>query len=122
MAIEIPYTQEFDLKLTSKAQARIYGISFDSPYGFHADNVAMRGVGMIFSKMNDEQFAESLQREGYDLIIMQFGGNGVPYLKDEAHAGRFARALGRQVGHIQHCIQRRQYCLLDPLIWLEKKD
>ena len=45
--------------------------------------------------MNDEQFAESLQREGYDLIIMQFGGNGVPYLKDEAHAGRFARALGR---------------------------
>jgi hypothetical protein len=42
----------------------------------------MRGAsGMIFSKMNDEQFAASLQREGYDLIIMQFGGNGVPYLK-----------------------------------------
>ena len=115
LAIEIPYTQEFDLKLTSNAQARIYGISFDSPYGFHADNVAMRGAsGMIFSKMNDEQFAKCLQREGYDLIIMQFGGNGVPYLKDEAHAGRFARALGRQVGHIQRLYPKAAILFIGP--------
>ena len=42
----------------------------------------MRGAsGMIFSKMNDEQFSASLKREGYDLIILQFGGNAVPTSK-----------------------------------------
>ena len=102
MALDVPATDEFELRLTASAPSRIYGISFESPYGFHADNVAMRGAsGMIFSKMNDEQFSASLKREGYDLIILQFGGNAVPYLKDEAHAGRFARALGRQLGHLQ---------------------
>ena len=115
LAIEIPYTQQFGLKLTSNAQTRIFGISFDSPYGFHADNVAMRGAsGMIFSKMNGEQFAKCLQREGYDLIIMQFGGNGVPYLKDDAHAGRFARALGRQVGHIQGLYPKAAVLFIGP--------
>jgi hypothetical protein len=75
-------TDEFELRLTASAPSRIFGISFESPYGFHADNVAMRGAsGMIFSKMNDEQFSASLEREGYDLIIMQFGGNAVPYLR-----------------------------------------
>jgi len=115
LAIEIPYTEQFDLKLSSRTQVRAFGISFDSPYGFHADNVAMRGAsGMIFSKMNDQQFAASLNREGYDLIIMQFGGNGIPYLKDEAHAGRFARALGRQVGHIQRLYPKAAILFIGP--------
>ena len=102
LALDIPLVDKFELRLRSSAQTRIFGISFESPYGFHADNVAMRGAsGMIFSKMDAEQFSGSLRREAYDLIILQFGGNAVPYLKDEAHAGRFARALGRQMSHIQ---------------------
>ena len=63
LALDVPTTDEFELRLTASAPSRIYGISFESPYGFHADNVAMRGAsGMIFSKMNDEQFSASLKR------------------------------------------------------------
>ena len=115
LALDIPLVDEFDLRLSASSPTRIFGISFESPYGFHADNVAMRGAsGMIFSKMNDEQFAASLDREGYDLIIMQFGGNAVPYLKDEAHAGRFARALGRQLGHIQRLYPKAAVLFIGP--------
>jgi len=75
----------------------------------------MRGAsGMIFSKMNDEQFSASLKREGYDLIILQFGGNAVPYLKDEAHAGRFARALGRQLSHLQRLYPEAAFLFIGP--------
>jgi lysophospholipase L1-like esterase len=35
------------------------------------------------------------------LIILQYGGNAVPYLKDEAHAKRFARSAARQINHIK---------------------
>jgi lysophospholipase L1-like esterase len=115
LALDIPLVDEFNLRLSSSASSRIFGISFESPYGFHADNVAMRGAsGMIFSKMNDEQFSACLEREGYDLIIMQFGGNAVPYLKDEAHAGRFARALGRQLGHIQRLYPKAAILFIGP--------
>ena len=115
LAQELPKVDEFSLALSSKGPSRIYGLSFESPTGFHADNVAMRGAsGMMFSKMNDEQFAQSLRREEYQLIVLQFGGNAVPYLKDAAHAKRFARALGRQLGHVQRLYPNATYMYIGP--------
>lgn len=115
LALELPKVDEFSIVLSSKGPSRIYGLSFESPTGFHADNVAMRGAsGMMFSKMNDEQFAQSLRREEYQLIVLQFGGNAVPYLKDAAHAKRFARALGRQLGHVQRLYPNAAYMYIGP--------
>ena len=103
------------MRITSDALVRVFGISFESPFGFHADNVAMRGAsGMIFTKMNGPQFKASLEREAYDLIILQFGGNAVPYLKDEAHAGRFARALARQADYLQRLYPNAAYLFIGP--------
>ena len=90
------------MHIQSSESARVFGWSFESPTGIHVDNVAMRGAsGMMFTKLDEVQLQKSLQREGYTLIIMQFGGNAVPYLKDEAHAKRFARSMGRQLDQMQ---------------------
>ena len=102
LALDVPLVNEFSMHIQSSQPARIFGWSFESPMGVHVDNVAMRGAsGMIFTKLNEAQLQNSLQREGYTLIIMQFGGNAVPYLKDEAHAKRFARSIGRQLDQMQ---------------------
>jgi hypothetical protein len=102
LGVDVPEVKAFTMRMRSSAVARVYGISFESPSGIAVDNVAMRGAsGMMFTKIDPVQLQESLQREQYALIIMQFGGNAVPYLKDEAHAKRFARAAGRQVGFVQ---------------------
>lgn len=102
LALDVPPVEAFTLQLGSTASARVFGISFESPTGIQVDNVAMRGAsGMMFRKIDAAQLQGDLQREQYKLIIMQFGGNAVPYLKDEAHAQRFARAAGRQVAYIQ---------------------
>ena len=62
----------------------------------------MRGAsGMVFSKLDTDQLRSHLEREDYSLIILQYGGNAVPYLKDEAHAKRFARSAARQIDHIK---------------------
>ena len=102
LGLDVPLVDEFSMHIESTAPARIFGWSFESPTGVHVDNVAMRGAsGMIFTKIDEVQLQKSLQREGYTLIIMQFGGNAVPYLKDEAHAKRFARSIGRQLDQMQ---------------------
>ena len=115
LAIDIPNEDKFSMRISSERQIRVYGISFESPFGFHADNVAMRGAsGMIFTKMNGGQFKASLEREAYDLIILQFGGNAVPYLKDEAHVGRFARALARQADYLKRLYPNAAFLFIGP--------
>ena len=102
LGVDVPAVKAFSMRLSSVAPARIFGISFESPSGVAVDNVAMRGAsGMMFTKIDPLQLQEALQREAYKLIIMQFGGNAVPYLRDQAHAKRFARAAGRQAGFVQ---------------------
>jgi len=102
LALDIPEDGEFTLALQSDESPRIFGISFESPTGVHVDNVAMRGAsGMVFSKLDADQFKSHLERESYALIIMQYGGNAVPYLKDEVHSKRFARSAARQINHIK---------------------
>ena len=115
LALDVPAEDAFSMRIRSQQQVRVYGISFESPFGFHADNVAMRGAsGMIFTKMNGPQFKASLEREAYDLIILQFGGNAVPYLKDEAHVGRFARALARQADYLKRLYPKAAFLFIGP--------
>ncbi len=102
LSLDIPDEGEFTLVLQSDESPRIYGISFESPTGVHVDNVAMRGAsGMVFNKLDADQFKSHLERESYSLIILQYGGNAIPYLRDEAHAKRFARSAARQINHIK---------------------
>ena len=115
LAVDVPNEDKFSMRISSEQQVRVYGISFESPFGFHADNVAMRGAsGMIFTKMNGGQFKASLEREAYDLIILQFGGNAVPYLKDGAHVGRFARALARQADYLKRLHPNAAFLFIGP--------
>jgi hypothetical protein len=45
---------------------------------------------------------------------LQFGGNAVPYLKDEAHVGRFARALARQADYLKRLYPDAAFLFIGP--------
>jgi len=73
---------------------RIYGISFESHQGMHMDNIAMRGSsGLVFSQMNREQQQEMLDRLDPGMILLQFGGNVVPYMNPNYYREFFKREL-----------------------------
>ncbi|MEN8202390.1 MAG: hypothetical protein ABFS28_07330 [Bacteroidota bacterium] len=73
---------------------RIYGISFESNQGMHMDNIAMRGSsGLVFSNMNREQQQEMMDRLSPGMILLQFGGNVVPYMKPNYYREFFKREL-----------------------------
>jgi lysophospholipase L1-like esterase len=82
----------FDLNLPEGG--RIYGISFESDRGLQMDNIAMRGgSGLIFSKMNRENQIRMMESLSPGLLILQFGGNVVPYI----NPGYYERAFGREL-------------------------
>jgi hypothetical protein len=77
---------------------RLYGISFESVTGIQMDNIAMRGSsGLIFTRMDGEIFKEMVNDLNVKMIIMQFGGNVVPYINDPNY---YRRAFKRELKYI----------------------
>jgi hypothetical protein len=73
---------------------RIYGISFESVGGIQVDNIAMRGgSGLIFTSMN--RFTQQAMLDELDpgLILLQYGGNVVPYMSSSYYRRAFKRQL-----------------------------
>jgi hypothetical protein len=79
---ETPRQLEFRFK--SLCSPDFYGIAMDHGSGLAMDNVAMRGSsGLIFSKVDGEMLRDMYEDLGVELLILQFGGNVVPYLADQ---------------------------------------
>jgi len=73
---------------------RIYGISFESDGGLQVDNIAMRGgSGLIFTRMDYSTQKSMLDELSPGLILLQYGGNVVPYM----NANYYYRAFKRQL-------------------------
>ncbi|MBQ6097458.1 MAG: hypothetical protein IJK99_06885 [Bacteroidales bacterium] len=88
--------------LTLSGTADIYGILVDDGYGVAVDNISMRGVsGHQFKMVNFDQLAESYRLLDIGMIIMQFGGNSVPYLKNEKTIDNYCKHLGEQIDFVR---------------------
>jgi lysophospholipase L1-like esterase len=78
---------------------RIYGISFESGGGLQVDNIAMRGgSGLIFTGMDRSTQVAMLDQLSPGLILLQYGGNVVPYI----NASYYQRAFKRQLQFFKH--------------------
>jgi len=71
---------------------RIYGISFESGGGLQVDNIAMRGgSGLIFTAMDRSSQEAMLDDLSPGLILLQFGGNVVPYMNSRYYERAFKK-------------------------------
>jgi lysophospholipase L1-like esterase len=61
----------------------IYGLSFEGNSGINVDNIGMRGAGGTnFTQMDLNMLSRMYQQLNTKLLILQFGGNIVPGMKD----------------------------------------
>ena len=91
--------------LTVNGKAEIYGILLDGTGGVSVDNVPMRGCsGTIFTSISQATLAPFLRQQNVRLVILQYGGNSVPYLKDEKGIAAYARALKRQIEYLKKLV------------------
>jgi lysophospholipase L1-like esterase len=92
-----------------------YGLSMDGPTGVRVDNVAMRGAdGLSFTRMDRGHFMASLQREPVGLVILQFGGNAVPYFKSKEAVMRYGEAFRRQIRLFQEALPGANILVVGP--------
>lgn len=75
-----PSLKEPAFAFSSSVSPELYGLTFDACSGVRVDNFGLRGhSGMGFFKMSTEYLGEQLHKLGHKLIVLQFGGNVVPY-------------------------------------------
>jgi len=86
--------KEAKLSFNLPEGGRIYGISFESSGGLQVDNIAMRGgSGLIFTSMDWSTQKAMLDKLSPGLILLQYGGNVVPYMNAAYYKRGFKRQL-----------------------------
>lgn len=103
--------KRFSLHLNLPQGGRVYGISFESHGGLQMDNIAMRGgSGLIFTKMNRELQLRMMEYLAPTLLILQYGGNVVPYI----NADRYYQGFKRELAFLQDLCPGTPILLVGP--------
>ena len=76
----------------------VNALGFYSDTGLVVHNVPMRGSsGTLFRKADRAHWTAQVQALSPGLVLLQYGGNTVPYVEDEAEARQYARWLASQI-------------------------
>lgn len=76
----------------------VYGVSFESVNGVVVDNIAARGAGGTeLRKIDKGLLAAMYDALDVKLLILQYGGNAVPYIDGPAAAEEYASWVGSQI-------------------------
>ncbi|MBR1928221.1 MAG: hypothetical protein IJ834_00555 [Paludibacteraceae bacterium] len=104
-----------NLTITLSGHGDIYGISLSGETGVNVDNIPMRGCsGTIFSGIDSKQLSTYFSATNTRLIIMQFGGNSMPYIKTQAQADKYIGTLLTQVKYMQRQAPQAQILFIGP--------
>jgi len=111
---------KLDMSFTLPAGGRIYGLSFESKKGVLVDNVAMRGSsGLIFSRMDSTLLRNMYRDMKVNLIILQFGGNVIPYIDDPSF---YKRAFKRELLYLKKLCPDVPFIIIGPSDMSDKID
>ncbi len=105
-SIDLPKASDnLKIVLKSKHSPDFYGVTLEKPNGIQLDNIAMRGnSGTVFSKCDWKSFAGMGKNLAPKVVILQFGGNTVPYLEDSTKVRWYGRNLVRQFTHLRNTL------------------
>lgn len=111
------------LKLNIHGSADVYGMMVDCGPGVAVDNIAMRGCsGQQFTMINADQLADAYKQMDVGLIIMQFGGNSVPYLNSEKSLETYCTNLGKQIDRLHEVCPKALILFVGPSDMSKKVD
>lgn len=87
-----------------EGQGDVYGLSIEQNNGVTVDNIPMRGcAGTIFTSIHSAEMKDYFRAVNARLIILQYGGNVVPYTKDTVKMNVYVSNLRAQVQYIKRC-------------------
>lgn len=100
-----------------------YGVMLDERAGVAVDNIPMRGCsGQQFCQINKEQLTAAYSQMDVGLIILQFGGNSVPYLRNEKSLQGYCNEIGRQIDRLHECCPEATILFVGPSDMSERRN
>jgi lysophospholipase L1-like esterase len=108
-----PLLHEFKFK--GKDSPDFYGISLEGEKGVMVDNFGLRGSsGTFFNQINFSQLKQFYQYLNAKLIILQFGGNSLPYITNEKQADNFGEYIKAQILSIKKMAPNASILVIGP--------
>ena len=105
--------QEFKFK--GKDSPDFYGVSLEGGKGVMVDNFGLRGSsGTFFNQINFGQLKSFYDYLNTKLIILQFGGNSLPYIKTKEQADAFGTYLRAQIVIIKKIAPQASILVIGP--------
>lgn len=106
-----------------EGRGAVYGLSQESKTGVIVDNIPMRGcLGLVFTKMDKEQLNTFYREQNVRLIIMQFGGNAIPFNEKPGTIAAIVKGLREQVQYIRECAPNASILFIGPSDMLTQTD
>jgi len=103
------------LRVTLQGSAEVYGVLLDDAPGVAVDNIPMRGCsGQQFTQIDSALLAASYALLDVGLIILQFGGNSVPFIKGEKALETYCQSIGRQIDRLHRCCPHASILFVGP--------
>ena len=90
------------VSFTHSGSHDVYGVMLDRENGVSLDNVPMRGCsGTIFTLLNASQLSDYYNTENVRLIILQYGGNSVPFTRTGEQISKFCEDIAGQIAYLR---------------------
>lgn len=101
--------------LSVSGSADLFGVMMDCSTGVCLDNIAMRGCsGDIFTRMDEGQLCDFWRGENVGMILLQFGGNMVPFTKTPKAISEYKAKLETQIRRVRKLAPRAAVVLVGP--------
>ena len=110
-----PATDNVVLKFAGYDSPDIYGIELAENKGVIVDNIALRGSsGTIFTQTDFKHSTKMYTDLNPGLFILQFGGNVMPYIKDQKAIDSYGRWFAGQIKRLRQSCPNAAVIVIGP--------
>jgi len=114
--LELAHTpEEIKVVFQGNDSPDIYGISLEGHNGIVVDNIPLRGSsGTLFKKQNRDLLGAMFKELAPSLILLEFGGNTVPYIDSEEECLNYGRWFTSQIVMLKRMNPEATIILIGP--------
>jgi len=110
-----PQTGTLKLVFEGRHSPDFYGISLESETGVFMDNIAMRGSsGTIFNQMDLSVLRQQAGNDHVAMLILQYGGNSVPYIKSQKQVDDYQKWFNAQIRSLKKLFPEAAILVIGP--------
>ena len=114
IVVELPDSSTI-VRFSTWGSADVYGLQLDETLGVCVDNIPMRSCsGNIFTRIDAGQLKEYMENDNVRLIILQFGGNAMPYRTNGKAISEYKESIEAQVRHLHKLAPQASILFIGP--------